>query len=171
MALTLQKSHPFVFDAEKAVEAILYIAKKVPSPTKFYISKVMYFADRFHLEKYGRFICGDQYVAMKHGPVPSGVLDAMNAANNPIATVPFSLDKHTLQPHRSPDMEFFSESDLECLDRSISTYSWMSFGRLSEISHDDAWNAADRDDMMTVESIARTMKDGEQIIDYLELNS
>jgi uncharacterized phage-associated protein len=39
----------------------------------------MYFADRKHLEKYGRFICGDSYVAMKHGPVPSEIYDILKA--------------------------------------------------------------------------------------------
>jgi hypothetical protein len=33
----------------------------------------MYFADKAHLEQYGRFICGDSYVAMK--PVPIGTYE------------------------------------------------------------------------------------------------
>ena len=48
--------HPFVFKVEKSVEAILYIGQNVEEPTFHRISKVMYFADKNHLEKYGRFI-------------------------------------------------------------------------------------------------------------------
>jgi uncharacterized phage-associated protein len=71
--------YPFEFNLDKGIEAILYIAQKVDDPTFHRISKIMYFADRKHLEKYGRFICGDSYVAMKHGPVPSEIYDILKA--------------------------------------------------------------------------------------------
>jgi ABC-type branched-subunit amino acid transport system ATPase component len=48
------------FDTEKAMEAILYIAKRVKIPTFHTISKIFYFADQIHILKYGRFITGDQ---------------------------------------------------------------------------------------------------------------
>jgi hypothetical protein len=58
------------FDAHKALEVILYVAGSVPD--MYRALKVLYFADREHLGRYGRLICGDTYVAMRLGPVPSG---------------------------------------------------------------------------------------------------
>lgn len=44
----------FKFDAEKAVEVLLYIAEKCPDVYK--ALKVLYFADKDHLAQYGRLI-------------------------------------------------------------------------------------------------------------------
>jgi uncharacterized phage-associated protein len=60
-----------VWDKEKAIEAIVYLANRLDKPTKLKIFKLLYFADKLHMSRYGRFIVGDYYVAMKHGPVPS----------------------------------------------------------------------------------------------------
>jgi uncharacterized phage-associated protein len=37
--------------------------------------KLIYFADRYHLRKYGRLVTNDIYYAMNYGPVPSSVKD------------------------------------------------------------------------------------------------
>jgi len=108
--------HPFVFKAEKSVEAILYIAQNVKQPTFHSISKMMYFADKVHLEKYGRFICGDNYVAMKHGPVPSGTYDILKVARGdgfaPLSALTLVkqaftvIDKFLVEPLRAVSMGF-----------------------------------------------------------------
>src|SRR3989338_2956187 len=56
------------FDRDKALEAILYIAKNLHSPTYHSISKMLYLSDKLHLQEYGRLICGDRYIAMDNGP-------------------------------------------------------------------------------------------------------
>jgi hypothetical protein len=38
------------FDAEKALEAILYVASKAPIPDIYHVGKILWFADRVHLE-------------------------------------------------------------------------------------------------------------------------
>ena len=65
----------FQFNESKAVEALVFIAKRWPGITPFYLSKVLFFADRDHLRMYGRPILGDSYIAMDNGPVPSRVYD------------------------------------------------------------------------------------------------
>ena len=37
--------------------------------------KLVYFADRYHLRRYGRPVIGDEYLAMQYGPVPSNTKD------------------------------------------------------------------------------------------------
>src|SRR5437899_249948 len=69
----------FRFDPEKALQAILFVAHRIPEASFHQISKIIYFADKAHLQKYGRLICGDSYVAMKHGPVPSAIYDILKA--------------------------------------------------------------------------------------------
>ena len=44
----------FTFEREKAIEAILYLAGRIEDPTFHSIGKLMYFADKTSLERYGR---------------------------------------------------------------------------------------------------------------------
>ena len=68
------------FDRDKALEAILYIANSLHNPTFHSISKMLYLSDKLHLQDYGRLICGDSYVAMEYGPVPSAIYNMMKVA-------------------------------------------------------------------------------------------
>ena len=64
-----------VFNPEKSLQAVLYVANRLERKDFHKIFKVLYFADREHLTKYGRPITGDTYVAMEYGPVPSMIYD------------------------------------------------------------------------------------------------
>lgn len=165
----------FRFDPEKALNLVLYVAGSVPEATFHTISKVIYFADKLHLQRYGRLICGDSYVAMKHGPVPSEIYDMMKDVRGDgfsehwqVAREAFQVKgKATVVPTKAPDLEIFSESDLECLRESIQTYGQLDFARLTELSHDAAWNATDDNDIIDLEQIIATLPDGPALLDHL----
>jgi len=55
----------FQFNRIKAIEAILYLANKVSDSDIYGICKLLYLVDKTCLEKYGRFIFGETYCAMK----------------------------------------------------------------------------------------------------------
>jgi uncharacterized phage-associated protein len=162
-----QPSHPFKFDSEKAVETILYIAQRARIPDFLHICKILYFADKNHLEEYGRFICGDHYIAMSNGPVPSGTYDILKQARITKQHGFIVQGSYSVAPLRGPDLSVLSESDIESLDIAISQYGGMSIGELIEISHDEAWQAADENALISVEKIAATLRDGDTIIDHL----
>jgi len=125
----------FVFDYKKATQALNYFAEK--SGGKINIMKALkliYFADRYHLRKYGRLITNDTYYAMDNGPVASGVKDiaeesnftgkeAQNYASNYIA----SSAKYYFVSKQSVDKSELSVSDIEALG-----YAWDKFGHLDE---------------------------------------
>src|SRR6266540_3560826 len=71
---------PIRFDPERALELVLYVANQLRYPTLHSVSKVVYFADREHLSRYGSLLSGDNYVAMRHGPVPSAIYNLLKAA-------------------------------------------------------------------------------------------
>ncbi len=174
-------NYPFEFNLDKGIEAILYIAQKVDEPTFHRISKIMYFADRKHLERYGRFICGDSYVAMKHGPVPSEIYDILKAVRSDtvLSLKPYESAKkvqsafsvqepYEVKNFREANLDFFSESDLECLNFSIENYRNLSFDELTKLSHDQAWEAANENDFIEIEQIARTLNNAEELISHLQ---
>ncbi len=160
------------FDARKAIEVLLYIAARVPDMYK--ALKVLYFADREHLQRYGRQICGDSYVAMRHGPVPSGTYDlvklargqGLNWADYPIRE-DFVVQDFTIIPRREANLSLLSASDIECLDLAIARLKPLSFGKLRRLSHDAAFAASDENDFMPLETIVKTLPDASAILDYL----
>src|SRR5260370_38204698 len=71
---------PIRFDPERALELVLYVANELRYPTLHSVSKVVYFADRDPLSRYGSLLSGDNYVAMRHEPVPGSISNLLKAA-------------------------------------------------------------------------------------------
>jgi len=159
-------------NADKAIEVLLYVAARVPN--MYHALKVLYFADRLHLERYGRLIYGDSYVAMDKGPVPSAAYDMVKCARGdgfyylaPEIREALGVRDHILLPKREPDPEYLSASDIECLDQAVATYGRMSFGPLMELSHDAAYKSADQNDFISFEALVHSLPDGEELLAYL----
>ncbi len=164
---------PFEFDQKTAIEVILYIANRLKKRGFHRISKIIYFADKAHLEKYGRFICGDNYIAMKDGPVPSGIYDILKTVRGDGC---FDLKQepdfevrgeYIVVPHRDADVGNFSISDLECLDEAIAQYGTLSFSELRRLSHLGAWDRADRNIRIDIEHIVADFENPDEILEFL----
>lgn len=163
------------FDREKTIEVIKYIAQHAPNPDIYWVGKILYFADKLHLQKYGRLICGDDYVAMKHGPVPSGTYNLLREARdfNAIpewhpAPEEFEIEgQNKVVALKAPNMDFFSESDIECLKVSIRKYGKLDFDRLKAESHDAAYNAADENEFMDIENIVATLPNAKNVLEQI----
>lgn len=167
--------NPFRFDAEKALEVIIYIAEKAKTPDIYHVQKILYFADLGHLNSYGRFICGDSYIAMNAGPVPSGVYDIIKDVRSdrkPFYDVAskdsFNVDGNFIVPKRTANVEFFSKSDLKCLNESIAENELLSFGQLKSKSHDAAYDSADANGEISVFEMALNMEDSDALVELLE---
>lgn len=169
--------HVRTFDREKALEAILFIASKLRAPTLHSISKIFYLADKLHLQQYGRVICGDRYIAMEYGPVPSAVYDMMKVADNR-ERIDADWDEliqdaigvvfgRNIKPKRNPDMEMLAESEVECLMATIKEHGAKSFGQLTDITHDDAWKATSENQPISLEAIARTLPNADEVVEHL----
>ncbi len=171
----MSTTRPFRFDADKALEVFLYISRRAPVPDIYHVLKALYFADRHHLRDFGRLICGDEYYALKDGPVPSGTYDLVRDVQNRARMTPnaakaraaFALDGYWVKPLRQPDLTFMSKSDIECLNRAIDEIGRLPFGRLKEISHDTAYFSANINGEIPLEAIAATLPDSEELIEEL----
>jgi len=171
---------PIRFDPERALELVLYVASHLRYPTLHSVSKVLYFADKLHLSRYGSLATGDNYVAMRHGPVPSAIYNLLKAAagrQEPLIPADFyqlvdrSLkveDRRRVVPLREPHLELLSASQRECLDESIKANGRLSFKRLTEKSHDAAWRSVDENDLIEIKAIAKTLPNAKQVLAYLE---
>lgn len=138
----------FKLDWERTIQAIDFIAAQKPNLTQFFISKIVYLADKEHLLDYGRPITGDRIVAMPDGPVPSAVLDIVkgnpHCPPNAIALAEERLEAKKygkLFYVRSKGVNDFSKlsgSDKEYLAAAVERYGSMSFDDLWKFVHEDA---------------------------------
>lgn len=167
------------FDSEKALEAILYVTSKAPHADIYHVGKILYFADCAHLKEYGRMICGDTYIAMKDGPVASGTYDIIKIARGDASFIPagfdaeliqksFSVNGYDVKALRKADEDFFSESDIECIDQAIEEYGKMSFKAIRDKSHDGAWSAVTLNNVMPLELIAEKLDNSGLLLSYLQ---
>lgn len=132
------------FKYKKAAQALNFFAFESGGQiNKMKALKLVFFADRYHLRKFGRPITNDEYYAMPFGPVASGVKDIAEFSDFLGETereyaLKFleRLDQYTIRSKSQCDEKVFSKSDLEAL-----RYSWERFGQveefaLSELTHE-----------------------------------
>jgi Protein of unknown function (DUF4065) len=77
----------FQFDERKGLEALVYIASKWPGITAFFASKVLFFAEKRHMNEYARPIVADTFIAMANGPVPRLYMISLRATWRTPATL------------------------------------------------------------------------------------
>jgi hypothetical protein len=165
----------FEFNEPKAIETILYLANRISRSYKYNICKMLYLADKTCLEKYGRFIFGESYSAMKEGATPSKSYDLLKEIAEECSEE-LTLEGNAVIPLRDANLDYLSESDIECLDHTISIYDKNPL-KMRLDAHDDAWEKAwdNRGEKgsadISVRSIARTLADSKDLIDYLTNHS
>ncbi len=132
------------FDYKKATQAINYLTKKEGGQIdKLKLIKLVYFADRYHLRRYGRPMVNDAYFAMPLGPVGSSVKDIaefstfldeseLNYAGSFIGR---GGNANTVVSIADVDKEVFSKSELEALDFAYSEFGTQSAPSLVNITH------------------------------------
>jgi len=144
----MAKTIRFQFMPEKFANAVTYLALKCPGPTKMKICKLLFYADKRHLLKYGRPITGDQYYKLPHGPIPTRGLDMLRgkAGEAEVALLEkyISIVGNCIYPRRAPDKKVFSKTDLASMDWVCKQYGQLGAIELRRISHTEpSWIKAE----------------------------
>lgn len=125
------------FKYKKAAQALNFFAiENGGLINKMKALKLVFFADRYHLRKYGRPITNDEYYAMPFGPVASGVKDIAEFSDflgeteqEYAAQFIERPDQYTIRSKAACSEKVFSKSDLEAL-----RYAWEKFGQVDEFA-------------------------------------
>ena len=173
----------FQFDIEKAILSLKFILVNFEEFTADFhkIFKILYFAEKMHLSKYGRAIIGDRYIAMKNGPVPSTVYDIFKILKGEsilkldyVADISMDfkiIDDYYVQLlNRDFDIDIFSETEQECLIQSIEENKLLDFNTLTSKSHDTAWGQTTQNDVISPFQIALAAGANEEMLKYISLN-
>lgn len=165
-----------MFSLHKALASLAYLVKHTDE-TLYPVMKMIYVAEKRHLERYGRLITGDTYVAMEKGPVPSRMYDLMkflrgdrshfDGGEEARAVLTCDARTHKLGLLGKPDLSELSESDIECLDAIVTQWRAHGAGEIRRMSHDDAWRATSRNSNMSLSTIAAQLENGALITQHL----
>lgn len=156
----------FKFKIDKFVTCIAMFAKEnFGDFDKLKAAKLLYFADKYHLVRFGTPIIGDNYVHLDFGPVPSKALDILNDAcenrtityaegeSNKDKFTEYLVVKKTLWHFPSfalkkdPNLDCLSESEQEAVLSTIEQYGKYSPGELIDLTHQDAsWLKTERNE-------------------------
>lgn len=166
------------FDQRKALHAILFVVTHLPKPANVYnVLKCLDYADRQHLQEFGRQIYGETFYALGHGPVPSAAYEIIKYANG--------RAKWDLQFHeafdlldvndihvsaRGPvDTDLLSRSDMACLLDAARKYGKMAFSKLKNLSHQGkAFENADTNGEMKLADLIDELQDSEAVASHLQ---
>ncbi len=148
---------PFRYDPKKAVHVVAYLAQKgLPDMSAFKIAKLLFWADKLHLQRYGRPVTASTWRRTNHGPIPSEILNVLNVLSGEdtksIARRDFDLVAEEVQkllrviPADHPefaatgsaDKDYFSESDLEVLDEVAKDYGQLRISVIWDRIHEEA---------------------------------
>ena len=159
MTNTINPPIRFKFDVEKLVASLYFFASKTKID-KLKAAKLLYYADKYHLTRYGKPILGDVYFRLDYGPVPSLSLDIINEAISPYKlNIPqenlellktyLKIEKDkahpTLEVKKQHDLDVLSESEIEALQETVKQYGKCSGPELIRLTHrEPAWKKTEK---------------------------
>lgn len=168
------------FDPQRALAALMYLVRGA-SNDLYTLMKMLYVADKKHLSLSGRFIAGDNYVAMERGATPSGAYDLVKYVRGdhclhrglPEAKQFFRIEDRTrLELTADVPEDDLSEVAIRCLDEVVEMYrqhpNWVFWYRLA---HDAAWQESLQENApappIDIVAVARTTPNSQSLLDYL----
>jgi len=166
------------FDQRKALHALLFVVTHLPKLANVYnVLKCLYYADRKHLQEYGRQIYGDTFYALEHGPVPSAAYEIVKYVNGranwdlrfPEAFELLEVNDVHLGARGTVETDLLSRSDMACLLDAARKYGTMPFGRLKKLSHQGkAFENADPNGEMKLSDLIDELKGADAVASHLK---
>lgn len=167
-------NNQFIFNKEKSLNAILYIAQNLKRRDFHKIFKILYFSDREYISRYGASITGDCYIAMEAGPVPSKIYDIFKIVRGDSYMKDEGLNDYFgvsnwmyIVPKREANLKKISSNEKMVIDECVKKYGELSYDEIKEKSHDMAWRSTARDYPISIENIAREAGLQEDELDYI----
>lgn len=142
------KTKPNINKVVEAILATVHFGEKMGlTVTQYDIVKTVFLADKTHLNKYGRPITYDQYVAMYHGPVPSCTYDFLkqkaHAQKSYAKPLPWKREPVNANifkyhgPEREVNEDVLSPSDIDELEAAFRLVKNLGFKQVRKLTHED----------------------------------
>ena len=149
-------------DAAIGLEALIYVAKRIPNGDHYKSLKAIYFADTHHLKQHGRLIYNETYCALPHGPVPQAAYDATRVLSGERLLSDFDDEAlraalrrqgNTLTALREADFSQLNAAIVESLDWAVRYCRDMTFEQTKTASHDGAYAGTPKNEMIPLRAL------------------
>jgi uncharacterized phage-associated protein len=126
------------------VQALHYVLKRVGTANKLKLVKLLFLADKYHLQLFGRTITSDDFIAMKRGPVGSVAKDILDFNLDWLEKEDVKYSEKFLErigdynyKARKVDCEYemLSDTDKKALDFILNRFGSFSHGQLINLTH------------------------------------
>lgn len=163
---------------ELSLHSLLYILNQFDDFVDFHkVFKILYFADQKHLAAYGSSISEEKYIAMNNGPVPSTAYDILKALKG-LGLAKSYQDffsrfieingNYKVKSKVNADLDYFSLSEINCLNESIKENKDKNFSFLTDKSHDSAWKDASINADINMLNIAKAGGAKNEMLEYIQ---
>ncbi|MCL2282183.1 MAG: Panacea domain-containing protein [Fibromonadales bacterium] len=128
----------FKLNERKAIESVIWLIQRGQN-NMYWVWKMLFAAEKYHLNKYGRPITGDTYMAMQRGTVPRWLYKGSGKAKEKYQG--FSKNGVLLASERGYIRKFFSKTDIEALEFGYDEYKNLkTFDEVQDKNHKEmAW--------------------------------
>lgn len=160
------------FAADKAFDAIHYMASQSDDLDLHTALKACYFSDKSHLNEHHQPVFGATYRAMKYGPVPLEIYEMIKGeslwlSELSVEKMPWQLSGYKIIADRSNEaLETFSESELEHFQEGFAKSRTLSFTSRTAATHGPDWQAANGG-MMRYEDMIDDRPDRQELVEYI----
>ena len=162
-------------DHTKRLEVLLYVASRVACISR--IHTIIYFANRYHLERYGRFVIND-FAVIRNDEIVllilRNMIDGLGKKFHHYQEITESLNYRVRQsgarmltPKRIANFDYLSDSDIECLNETIGKIKSMSPNDLILFSHDDLFMASYPNKVITLHKMIDHSFNSDELREYL----
>lgn len=137
----------FHISHRKALEALVWLASNKSMINMYHIAKVLFYADKIHLNSFGRPIIGDTYYKFPYGPAPLTIMNMVYQKTeffSPRQLEGFNESIRVIKEQyvsiiakREPDLQYFSRSDLKALRESLQKYGDLSLDELFKMTRNE----------------------------------
>ncbi len=134
----------FRFSTKKSIQAAAVLLRLAHDRRMEYLRllKLLYIADRRHLQKYQRPIIGSRLVAMKNGPLHGELYDLVKGEHigEPLWSEYIQRENYEVELLKDPGVSELSVAEVRTLTDTLECHQTMTEWDLVEITHDfDEW--------------------------------
>jgi len=169
------------FNIKKITTVLCYLSNKLGPINKLKTIKLLYYIDKAHLLKYGRFVSNDTYVKLANDLAPIEACSIINKHENKIKGIFYfndhisvDLKNKVIIAKKNHDISKLSKSEIKIIDVVIEKYGQYTDSELIKKTYNEkAWIRTCNNCYLKVENLIADLSENKQneLLDFIKQNN